>query len=192
MTKATEIRKGRHCVFLMHAHLVFVTKYRKAVTRHYKANKKLVLPCGWTMWGDNPNDKSVANLPIQGRGATIMRDAVGLTQDDGLEVIQTLHDALYIECDIVDKEKALGILAGAMYEAFQNIFKGEWKALARIKLDADIWSPELKCEEYKTEVDGVGTVGVTVKDIYIDPRSKDEYENFKGYFIPKKDEDYEI
>lgn len=31
MTKATEIRKGRHCVFLMHAHLVFVTKYRKAV-----------------------------------------------------------------------------------------------------------------------------------------------------------------
>ena len=31
MTKATEIRKGRHCVFLMHSHLVFVTKYRKAV-----------------------------------------------------------------------------------------------------------------------------------------------------------------
>jgi putative transposase len=30
MTKAIEIRKGRHCVFLMHAHLVFVTKYRKA------------------------------------------------------------------------------------------------------------------------------------------------------------------
>ena len=26
-----EIRTGRHCVFLMHAHLVFVTKYRKKV-----------------------------------------------------------------------------------------------------------------------------------------------------------------
>jgi len=26
-----EIRKGRHCVFLLHCHLVFVTKYRKAV-----------------------------------------------------------------------------------------------------------------------------------------------------------------
>ena len=25
------IRKGRHCVFLMHVHLVFVTKYRKSV-----------------------------------------------------------------------------------------------------------------------------------------------------------------
>ena len=26
-----DIRAGRHCVFLLHAHLVFVTKYRKAV-----------------------------------------------------------------------------------------------------------------------------------------------------------------
>jgi len=29
--KIPEIRHGRHCVFLMHAHLVFVTKYRKKV-----------------------------------------------------------------------------------------------------------------------------------------------------------------
>jgi len=27
--KLSEIRHGRHCVFLMHVHLVFVTKYRK-------------------------------------------------------------------------------------------------------------------------------------------------------------------
>lgn len=29
--KNPEIRHGRHCVFLMHVHLVFVTKYRKGV-----------------------------------------------------------------------------------------------------------------------------------------------------------------
>ncbi len=29
--KLPEIRHGRHCVFLMHVHLVFVTKYRKGV-----------------------------------------------------------------------------------------------------------------------------------------------------------------
>ena len=29
MTPENEIRKGRHCVFAIHAHLVFVTKYRK-------------------------------------------------------------------------------------------------------------------------------------------------------------------
>lgn len=31
MNNATQIRTGKHVVFLMHAHLVFVTKYRKAV-----------------------------------------------------------------------------------------------------------------------------------------------------------------
>ena len=29
--KSTELRHGRHCVFLMHVHLVFVTKYRRGV-----------------------------------------------------------------------------------------------------------------------------------------------------------------
>lgn len=31
MNKSSEIRTGRHCVFMMHVHLVFVTKYRKKV-----------------------------------------------------------------------------------------------------------------------------------------------------------------
>ena len=28
---SSELRSGRHCVFLMHCHLVFVTKYRKKI-----------------------------------------------------------------------------------------------------------------------------------------------------------------
>ena len=31
MSLSTEIRSGRHCVFLMHVHLVFVTKYRRKI-----------------------------------------------------------------------------------------------------------------------------------------------------------------
>ena len=31
MENVKEIRTGRHCVFLLHAHLVFVTKYRRGV-----------------------------------------------------------------------------------------------------------------------------------------------------------------
>jgi len=31
MDKSSEIRTGRHCVFEIHVHLVFVTKYRKHV-----------------------------------------------------------------------------------------------------------------------------------------------------------------
>ncbi|HBN2389482.1 TPA: IS200/IS605 family transposase, partial [Escherichia coli] len=29
MKKETDIRRGRHCVFLMHVHLVFVAKYQR-------------------------------------------------------------------------------------------------------------------------------------------------------------------
>ena len=31
MEKNNDIRHGRHCVFRMHVHLVFVTKYRRGV-----------------------------------------------------------------------------------------------------------------------------------------------------------------
>jgi len=31
MNKTSEIRTGRHCVFAMHVHLVFVAKYRKKI-----------------------------------------------------------------------------------------------------------------------------------------------------------------
>src|SRR6476620_11944602 len=31
MLKSTDLRRGRHCVFALHVHLVFVTKYRRGV-----------------------------------------------------------------------------------------------------------------------------------------------------------------
>ncbi len=31
MSKSTDLRRGRTCVFALHVHLVFVTKYRKRV-----------------------------------------------------------------------------------------------------------------------------------------------------------------
>lgn len=31
MQKSNDLRKGKHCVFLLHVHLVFVTKYRRNV-----------------------------------------------------------------------------------------------------------------------------------------------------------------
>jgi putative transposase len=31
MKKSTNLRRGRHCIFTVHVHLVFVTKYRKRI-----------------------------------------------------------------------------------------------------------------------------------------------------------------
>ncbi|EEZ3557464.1 transposase, partial [Escherichia coli] len=37
--KETDIRRGRHCVFLMHVHLVFVTRYRLQIFDHDATEK---------------------------------------------------------------------------------------------------------------------------------------------------------
>jgi len=43
MTKTSEIRTGRHCLFNLHVHLVFVTKYRKLVfeKQHFETMKEI-------------------------------------------------------------------------------------------------------------------------------------------------------
>ncbi|BAI81630.1 transposase, IS200 family (plasmid) [Deferribacter desulfuricans SSM1] len=43
MEKSSKIRTGRHCVFLLHVHLVFVTKYRKSVfqKKHLETLKEI-------------------------------------------------------------------------------------------------------------------------------------------------------
>jgi len=39
MSNSIEIRTGRHCVFNMHIHLVFVTKYRRCIFTQNHLNK---------------------------------------------------------------------------------------------------------------------------------------------------------
>ena len=38
MNKDEELRRGRHCVFAIHSHLVFVTKYRRGVFKQEHMN----------------------------------------------------------------------------------------------------------------------------------------------------------
>jgi hypothetical protein len=148
--------------------------------REYRRRGHIKLPCGWYVWGDNSNDRSVGNVPIQGFGASIMRKAVALAQENGLDVIYTLHDAIYIEYDS-DSLEPVAELAKAMDEAFRFYF--EDKGRASIRLEADIWSPDY--EEDYFEIDYVGgDIPVAQKQTYIDPRGKKEYEKFKQYLQP--------
>lgn len=133
---------------------------------------------GWILFKDNPNPLSIGNWPIQTAGAVIMREAVRMAQDKGLDVIFTLHDALYIEYDS-DDYSAPKILAECMQKAFQMVMNTDRK----IGLDIDCWSLDYidKFEGIKELYNSVG-VDCSVKGHYIDPRGKKEYENFKQYF----------
>lgn len=149
------------------------------IEEYHNGKGYIKLPCGWTMWDRNPNDRSVANMPIQGFGGSIMRKAVGFAQDKGLDVIFTLHDAIYIECDYERRIDAIALLAEAMDEGFRFYF--EDKSKANIRLDADVWGPD--CSDKKYEVSYCDNrIPVKEQKIYIDGRSKEEYKKFNKYF----------
>ena len=157
-----------------------VEPHKDKIYQKYIAKRKLKLPDGWYMWGDNANGLSVKNFPIQGIGASIMRRAVRYAQEDGLDVILTLHDALYIEFDSDKAVESMSKLADCMQRAFQDHYK-KHEGKYKIKMDGNIWSPDYS-EEY-INIEGLGKV--KVQNEYIDERGAKEYEFFKQCFKPE-------
>lgn len=146
---------------------------------HYKNVGYVTLKDGWTMWGDNPNHRSVKNMPIQGAGADIMRRAVTYAQDLGLAIPFTLHDALYAEFDS-DYLEAMDSLNYAMIESFQDYYPRYSREEKMVGTDANIWSPDYpEGREYVKTPKGLV---VKRERIYVDERAGDEYNKFSRYF----------
>jgi hypothetical protein len=170
--------------------------WKEKLQRQYKRDGFIRLADGWYMWGDNDNYRSVGNVPVQGMGSCVMRKAVQLAQQKGLDVIYTLHDAIYIECDTFDDE-AIATLAICMDEAFRFYFPEELKSIATVRLDADTWSPTYseKIEYYETHyVTPFNSyqIGIKQQQTYIDERGADEYNKYKQYFTKENYENYEF
>jgi len=149
-------------------------RWKDQVQREYRLKKFIRLADGWMIWGDNINHRSVGNVPVQGMGSCIMRKAVQLSQDRGLNVTYTLHDALYIEYPTSDDTgEAVKLLATCMDEAFRFFFPDDIKPLATVRLDADIWSRDFEEEiqyfsdEYSTDY-GIYEIGVKQQHTYVD------------------------
>lgn len=154
--------------------------FRDEIFYKYKEDGYLILDSGWTMWGNNPNHRSVKNCPIQGKGADIMRKAVALAQDVGLKIPFTLHDALYLESKTDEILEDMDKLAYCMDEAFRFYYP-DCRELANVRLDGNIWGKDYPDEESKVFT----PEGMEIKrqQIYVDPRSRKEYEKFKKYFV---------
>ena len=157
-------------------------KWKKTVLKKYHKQGYWKLPCGWYLFGDNQNDRSVGNCPIQGFGSSIMRKAVSFAQEKGLSVILTLHDAIYIEFDS-DDLNAPAILAESMDKAFRYYFSSDVKPLADVGLDGALWSNDYP--EVESEIT-VGKAVLKKQKIYVDERGANEYEHFKKYFEPEE------
>lgn len=155
-----------------------LAEYQTWIQECYREDGYIKLPCGWYMFGDNPNHRSVTNMRIQGFGASVMRKAVDLAVAQGCNVSFTLHDALYIE-DEIGAEHKIKVLRDCMREAFAHYFPDEQKDVARkIKLDPFAWSPDFKPD---SEID-VGGWLVPANDLYLDERAERDYKLFSRYF----------
>jgi hypothetical protein len=137
-------------------------EWRRNIVDMYREQGYLKTPDDWYMWGDNPNDRSVMNFPIQSMGATIMREADFQCFSKGLKVIYTLHDALYLECKVDQVELMIPRLEHTMQKAFQRFFPGH-----KIRLDTSYWT-----------------------DRYVDEDSKEEYEFFSKYLSNSAEVDF--
>lgn len=155
------------------------SSWRESVIHHYYGNKNIKLPDGWYMFGDNPSERSAANMPLQGAGACIMRKAVSLAQDAGLQINLTLHDALYI---ISKKENILDdmdTLRDCMKEAFCFYFKDKAKeAASLIRLDGKVWGIGFNDGQVITNKG----FKVESSELHIDKRAKKEYDMFNKFF----------
>jgi len=170
--------------------------WQEEMIENYEREGKVQLPDGWTVWSGNENFRSIANVPVQGMGALIMRKAVKLCYERGhnFDVILTLHDALYIEYNSFDFA-ALDIFHECMRDAFIHFFPDDPETAGQIRLDGFSWSPDypelevipdpkekgkysLKCESIVTP----GGLEIEIGDKYIDERGIGEYVQFKKYF----------
>jgi hypothetical protein len=156
------------------------SQYRRKIIEDYVTDQFIRLPCGWYMWKDNDNTRSVANMPIQGMGASIMRKAVALAQDAGIDIIFTLHDAIYAEVDLKDWE-AVSKLAECMKFAFTYYFP-KVKEANYIRMEGECWSEELE----EGQVTVFGNTPIKIEKVHIDERSLQEYKTYSKYFTTNK------
>jgi hypothetical protein len=154
------------------------SEWRKNSIEEYSIRKYVRLPDGFYMFGDNPNFRSVGNMPLQGLGACIMRKAVQLAQDAGLQVTHTLHDALYIMFKS-DDLGAMDTLRKCMFEAFCFYFTGASKEKAKlIRMDGKVWSQDYEDGEIITKENFV----LEKQKIFVDKRAKKQYSQFSKFF----------
>lgn len=121
--------------------------------KQYKRDKHLTLWDGWTLLGDNDNDLSVKNFPVQGTAAVILRLAVQKATDYGVKIMCPLHDAIYARCydNEADIEWTNNMMDKAMNDAVSEVL-GD-RLVIRIDTDIhkhdDVWIEGKGAANYK-------------------------------------------
>lgn len=151
-------------------------KWKRETWKEYLSDGMLALSDGWILWGDNRDQRrSTLNFPIQGEGAVIMREAVKRAQNEGLDIIYTLHDALYIEF-LSQQFCCIDILVRCMKEAFQHVMS-KYGRTVPVRIDGKAWS-----RDYGSSGSVKQIAGVSFMQEYIDKKGEADYTRYKEFF----------
>lgn len=88
----------------------------------------LYLPSGWRC-GPDALMKSYCNFLCQGSGSEILRNALPMLREAGIEVVATLHDALTIMCKVEEVEEIRALSSKIMVEAAVKVLGLEAKTM---------------------------------------------------------------
>jgi DNA polymerase I-like protein with 3'-5' exonuclease and polymerase domains len=100
-------------------------QWSEAAVNHAMLRSYLYTVFGWRVHvGRDANPRSLANFPMQGNGAEMLRLACCLATERGIEVCAPVHDALLISAPINEIESAVANCQAAMREASELVLAG--------------------------------------------------------------------
>jgi len=140
--------------------------WRERITSRYARDGYLRLEDGWCLFTGEDSPNTVANFPVQGTGACILRKAVENCILAGLRVFAPLHDCIYI-----NTSKA------ALKEDEKTLRKCLQAAVASI-CGEDLIRIDLK--EYTTDWNNYTST-------FTEEKQAAEFAQFGKYMVPKKD-----
>lgn len=100
-------------------------RWSQAAVDHAMLHGSLHTVFGWTVHvGPDANPRSLANFPMQGNGAEMLRLACCLTTERGIAVCAPVHDAVLIEADADEIGQAVEDTQAAMRKASEVVLSG--------------------------------------------------------------------
>lgn len=135
--------------------------WQDSVIKKYKHDGAYTLWDGWSLLGDNDNDLSVKNFPVQGTGAVTMRRAVHRAIQYGVKVMCPLHDAIYARCK--DDPEVIEQTVAALHKAMDEACSEVLGDVLKVRIDTDVHRHT---------------------DVWIEDKGRNNYERLGKYLEP--------
>ena len=158
---------------------------------NYQRNKYAMLGSGWVMWGNNYNERSVGNFPMQGTGADVMRAVDMMLDAQGMWSPFTLHDAFAIYSPLIGPSLTpnpadITRLVDCVRQGFKYALQGK-KGCELVSNDLKLICPNMIEETFAFNYRGE-KLKIEIMPEYIDERAIEDLKLYDKYFEPFKGE----